>query len=86
MSSSEAELSRREPVVRLKSISKEFPGVLAVDGVDLEILSGEVHVVAGENGAGKPRYFGMGLDLDAIAAAVIGGRASSGGRGLWLGP
>jgi ribose transport system ATP-binding protein len=43
----------KAPIVRFRSVSKEFPGVLAVDGVDLEILPGEVHVVAGENGAGK---------------------------------
>jgi ribose transport system ATP-binding protein len=43
----------RTPVVRLAGVTKRFPGVLAVDGVDLEILPGEVHVVAGENGAGK---------------------------------
>jgi ribose transport system ATP-binding protein len=43
----------RESVVRLRGISKEFPGVKAVDGVDLEILPGEVHALAGENGAGK---------------------------------
>ena len=43
----------REPVVRFRNVSKEFPGVLAVDSVDLEIMPGEVHVVAGENGAGK---------------------------------
>ncbi len=41
------------PVVRFRNISKEFPGVLAVDSVDLEIMPGEVHVVAGENGAGR---------------------------------
>src|SRR4028119_492379 len=51
---SKTEVGTREPVVRLKDVSKEFPGVLAVDGVDLDILPGEVHVVAGENGAGKP--------------------------------
>ena len=50
---SKTEVGTREPVVRLKDVSKEFPGVLAVDGVDLDILPGEVHVVAGENGAGK---------------------------------
>ena len=53
MSSSEVETKTGEPVVRLRGVSKEFPGVLAVDGVDLDIMPGEVHVVAGENGAGK---------------------------------
>src|ERR687897_2151824 len=43
----------RESVVRLRRISKEFPGVKAVDGVNLEILPGEVHAVAGENGGGS---------------------------------
>jgi ribose transport system ATP-binding protein len=43
----------KAPVVRFRNVSKEFPGVLAVDSVDLDILPGEVHVVAGENGAGK---------------------------------
>ena len=41
------------PVVRLRGVTKRFPGVLAVDAVDLDIRPGEVHVVAGENGAGK---------------------------------
>jgi ABC-type sugar transport system ATPase subunit len=36
------------PVVRFWNASKEFPGVLAVDSVDLDILPDEVHVVAGE--------------------------------------
>ena len=51
MSSEEA--GTKEPVVRLCGVSKEFPGVKAVDRVDLEILPGEVHALAGENGAGK---------------------------------
>ncbi len=46
-------VAERVPVVRLQSISKQFPGVLAVDDVSLDIYAGEVHVVAGENGAGK---------------------------------
>jgi ribose transport system ATP-binding protein len=50
---SERGAGTEEPLVRLRGVSKEFPGVLAVDGVDLEILPGEVHAVAGENGAGK---------------------------------
>ena len=52
MSSAETERAPK-PVIRLRNISKEFPGVLAVDEVDVDILPGEVHVVAGENGAGK---------------------------------
>jgi ribose transport system ATP-binding protein len=51
--SPETEVGTAEPVIRLRAVSKEFPGVLAVDGVDLDIVPGEVHVVAGENGAGK---------------------------------
>jgi len=51
--SSEEGAGTKEPVVRLRGVSKEFPGVLAVDGVDLEIMPGEVHALAGENGAGK---------------------------------
>jgi ribose transport system ATP-binding protein len=34
-------------------IRKTFPGVVALDGVDLEVRRGEVHVLLGENGAGK---------------------------------
>jgi ABC-type sugar transport system ATPase subunit len=39
--------------VRLRAVSKFFPGVLALRAVDLEFLAGEVHGLVGENGAGK---------------------------------
>src|SRR5690348_6391823 len=45
--------AEKVPVVQLQGISKQFPGVLAVNDVSLDIYPGEVHVVAGENGAGK---------------------------------
>jgi general nucleoside transport system ATP-binding protein len=41
------------PVLEMRGVRKEFPGVIANDDVDLEILPGEVHALLGENGAGK---------------------------------
>ncbi|MBB2914014.1 ribose transport system ATP-binding protein [Streptosporangium becharense] len=37
----------------MRGIVKQFPGVRALDGVDLEVLPGEVHCLLGQNGAGK---------------------------------
>lgn len=40
-------------IVQLKQISKTFPGVRALDGVDFSLQEGSVHGLVGENGAGK---------------------------------
>jgi len=42
-----------EPLVALRGIRKVFPGVVANDGVDLDVFAGEIHALLGENGAGK---------------------------------
>ncbi|MEV6375375.1 sugar ABC transporter ATP-binding protein [Micromonospora musae] len=40
-------------VLRLTDVVKTFPGVRALDGVQLEVRAGEVHCLLGQNGAGK---------------------------------
>src|SRR5438270_302023 len=41
------------PVLEMQGIRKAFPGVVALDGVDLALEAGDVHMLLGENGAGK---------------------------------
>ncbi|HSQ79735.1 MAG TPA: ABC transporter ATP-binding protein [Casimicrobiaceae bacterium] len=41
------------PRLSLRGITKAYPGVVANDHVDLDVLPGEIHAVLGENGAGK---------------------------------
>ena len=42
-----------EPLLHMREITKEFPGVKALDNVDLVVEAGEIHAICGENGAGK---------------------------------
>ena len=44
------------PLLRLRGIRKAYPGVVALDGVDFDLRAGEVHVLLGENGAGKSTF------------------------------
>ena len=42
-------------LLEMKNITKTFPGVKALDNVNLQVEEGEIHALVGENGAGKSR-------------------------------
>ena len=46
-------MAESEYILELKNVSKAFPGVKALDGVNLKLRRGSVHALCGENGAGK---------------------------------
>jgi simple sugar transport system ATP-binding protein len=41
------------PALEMRGITKGYPGIVANDGIDLSVASGEIHALLGENGAGK---------------------------------
>jgi ribose transport system ATP-binding protein len=63
------------PLLRLEEITRQFPGVLALDRVDFDLRAGEVHVLFGENGAGK----------STLISIVAGALRPSGGRMFFRG-
>ncbi|MSO69290.1 MAG: sugar ABC transporter ATP-binding protein [Alphaproteobacteria bacterium] len=62
-------------LLRLENISKQFPGTLALDQVNFNVRPGEVHVLFGENGAGK----------STMIQIIAGVHRPSGGRILFKG-
>jgi putative multiple sugar transport system ATP-binding protein len=46
-------MGERPTILEMRSISKEFPGVKALDNVSLTVKASEIHAICGENGAGK---------------------------------
>ncbi|OAR23012.1 sugar ABC transporter ATP-binding protein [Streptomyces sp. ERV7] len=59
----------------MSGITKSFPGVRALDGVDLEVLPGETHCLLGQNGAGK----------STLIKVLAGVHQPDGGRIVWQG-
>ena len=65
------------PALELRGISKEFPGVKALSGVNLTIRPGEIHALLGENGAGKSTLLKIisGVQQPDAGEMLIGGHA-----------
>ncbi|WP_320177983.1 sugar ABC transporter ATP-binding protein [Roseovarius pacificus] len=59
------------PLIRTTGLSKQYPGVLALDSVDFELMPGEVHVLFGENGAGKSTLISMLAGANSPSAGTI---------------
>ena len=67
------------PLLQVHGISKRFPGVLALEKVDFDLLPGEVHCLIGENGAGKSTFVKIiagALSADAGEIMVRGRKAT----------
>ena len=47
------------PLLATRGLTKDYPGVRALDAVDFDLRAGEVHVLFGENGAGKSTLISM---------------------------
>ena len=41
------------PLLETRGVSKSYPGLIAVDSVDFNLLAGEIHGLVGANGAGN---------------------------------
>ncbi|WP_084960291.1 sugar ABC transporter ATP-binding protein [Thermoactinospora rubra] len=71
------------PILEMTGIGKQFPGVRALDGVDLRLRPGEVHALMGENGAGKSTLIKV---LTGVHAADAGTVTLAGRQVAFAGP
>ena len=70
------------PAVRARGITKTFGEVIALNEVDLDIPSGQVHGLVGPNGAGKTTLLGLLLGLSAVDSGTLEVLGSPVGRAL----
>ncbi|MDQ1007245.1 ribose transport system ATP-binding protein [Streptomyces sp. V4I23] len=68
-------MASEPPLLTMSGITKSFPGVRALDGVDLEVQAGEVHCLLGQNGAGK----------STLIKVLAGAHQPDGGEITWRG-
>src|SRR5262245_16704741 len=59
------------PVLQARGIGRSFPGVRALDGVDLTLRGGEVNALMGQNGAGKSTLINVLTGVCALDAGTI---------------
>ncbi len=59
------------PLIRTRGLTRDYPGVRALDRVDFDLHAGEVHVLFGENGAGKSTLISMLAGANAPSAGEI---------------
>jgi galactofuranose transport system ATP-binding protein len=64
-------MSEAEVVLEARGISRAFPGVQALDGVELTLRAGEVHALMGQNGAGKSTLIKVLTGVHAPEAGTI---------------
>jgi ribose transport system ATP-binding protein len=67
----------RAPALRVRSLTKAYSGVLALDGLDLDVRAGEVHALLGGNGSGKSTAIKI---LAGVVTAEPGGVIEAGGQ------